>query len=369
MNYNLRNVFTTIKSQFNSRRTRKRFEDDRYNPMNMSRAPFSPGIFLKTNRLVFPMNCTISQKLVFALCCLFGLYSCAEDAEVLPGYDYTQLTISLTDAPMAIEEVNIDLVQVVVKGDGQTEEIDLNTNAGIYNLLDYQNGLDTVIAGTFTNIQFINQIRLVLGDDNTVKVDGEIHELKVPSGSSSGLKIKVCMDLATVTQVDLLLDFDAEQSVKRLGNGKYMLKPVIRVMNPDAVCSDDDDILVSNLPVSIGMFLDANYGSFNPEAEQEQLCDGTQVYTVEAQGVLGETLVSFDLDGNLVQESFEWENDDLPIAVLQSIEMVYPTYEIANKTRRIARADSAIWYRVKLEDGDEELYVILDESGEILCEE
>lgn len=315
------------------------------------------------------MKLLTSQISVFAFLCLFGLFSCAEDAEVLPGYDYTQLTISLTDAPTAIEEVNIDLVKVVIKGDGQTEEVDLNTNAGIYNLLDYQNGLDTVIAGIFTNIQFINQIRLVLGEDNTVKVNGEIHDLKVPSGSSSGLKIKVCLDLATVTIIDLLLDFDAEQSVKRLGNGKYMLKPVIRVMNPDAVCSDDDDILVDNLPAAIGLFLASNYDDFDSEARQVQLCDGTQVYTIEAQGPQGEALVSFDLDGNLIQESFEWENDNLPVLVLQSIEMVYPAYELSNKTRRIQRADSAVWYRVKLELGSEELFVILDESGEILCEE
>lgn len=336
--------------------------------MNMSRALSGPGIF-KTNKLVILMKFFKSEKLIYVLLCLFGLFSCAEDAEVLPGYDYTKLTIRLTDAPMAIEEVNIDLLKVVVKGDGQTDEIDLNTNAGIYNLLDYQNGLDTVIAGTFTNIQFINQIRLVLGENNTVKVDGEIHELKVPSGSSSGLKIKVCLDLVTTTEIDLLLDFDAEESVRRLGNGKYILRPVIRVMNPDAVCSDDDDILVENLPPSVAMFLEANYDDFDPEARLGQLCDGSNVYTVEAQGPQGETLVSFDLDGNLLQESYEWENADLPVAVSQSIEMVYPAYELANKTRRIDRADSAVWYRVKLEDGGEELFVILDESGEVLCEE
>lgn len=307
--------------------------------------------------------------LFLSACSLFILSSCVNEDGILPGYDYTKLTISLTDAPMAIEEVNIDLQKVVVKGDGQTEEIDLNTNAGIYNLLDYQNGLDTVIAGTFTNIQFINQIRLILGDSNTVKVNGEIHDLKVPSGSQSGLKIKVCLDLATTTAIDLLLDFDAEQSVKQLGNGKYMLKPVIRVMNDDAICADEDDILVGNLPPGIALYLEENFDNYDPEARLEQLCDGTNVYTVEANGAQGEALVSFDLDGNLVQASFEWDNDDLPMAVSGTIEMVYPTYELSNKTRRIERGNGAMWYQVKLEDGSDELIVILSEVGEILCEE
>lgn len=69
-----------------------------------------------------------------------------------------------------------------------------------------------------------------------------------------------------------------------------------------------------------------------------------------------------------MQAAYEWDNLDLPMGVESTVEMVYPTYQLSNKTKRIERADTAVWYQVKLEDGSEELIVILDGSGEILCE-
>src|SRR5262245_4141654 len=62
----------------------------------------------------------------------------------------TDLKISLTDNPYNATEVNVDIEQVRVKfndDDNDTEGwVNLNTRAGIYNLLDFQNGIDTLIA-------------------------------------------------------------------------------------------------------------------------------------------------------------------------------------------------------------------------------
>lgn len=149
----------------------------------------------------------------------------------IPTTSETMFNVRMTDAPLGVEEVNIDLELVVLFGSGDNQDsIGLGTNAGIYNLLDFQNGLDTLIASSMITLDTVKQVRLVLGEDNTIKVDGVLHDLKTPSAQQSGLKVKVDVPLDSLSIYDLILDFDADESVHQTGNGKYMLKPVIKVL-------------------------------------------------------------------------------------------------------------------------------------------
>jgi hypothetical protein len=136
--------------------------------------------------------------------------------------------IRMTDAPAAYEEVNVDLKQVNIKFDNDTTSwMSMNTRAGIYNLLALQNGIDTLIAeGTFPS-GTIKEIRLVLGENNTVKEGGNTLPLTIPSGATSGLKIKVNKKLRATTE-ELLIDFDALLSVRKEVDG-YKLRPVIKL--------------------------------------------------------------------------------------------------------------------------------------------
>ena len=73
-----------------------------------------------------------------------------------------------------------------------------------------------------------DQLRLVLGNNNNIVVDGETHPLTIPSGAQSGLKIKVHKKL-NKTLEDLVVDFDAGLSVHQEGTGDYKLRPVLRM--------------------------------------------------------------------------------------------------------------------------------------------
>ena len=138
------------------------------------------------------------------------------------------LHVRLTDAPTALDEVNVDLVQVNVKfASDSAGWVSLQTKPGIYNLLGLQNGVDTLIAqGTFPSNE-VKEIRLVLGSRNSVVADGKSFPLTIPSGSESGLKIKVNKHLAATLET-LLIDFDAALSIK-LETGGYKLRPVLRI--------------------------------------------------------------------------------------------------------------------------------------------
>lgn len=139
------------------------------------------------------------------------------------------LNIRLTDGPGDYQQVNVDIQEVRIKSASDTAQwITLNTNAGIYNLLDFQNGVDTLLATGMVPSDVLKEVRFILGNDNSVMVDSVIHPLTTPSAQQSGLKIKIDKSLNLDINT-LVLDFDAEQSIVETGNGGYILKPVIKI--------------------------------------------------------------------------------------------------------------------------------------------
>jgi len=71
-------------------------------------------------------------------------------------------------------------------------------------------------------------MRLVLGSENQVKVNGELLDLETPSSQQSGLKLNIHATLTEGITYKVWIDFDAARSVVHRGSGIYSLKPVIR---------------------------------------------------------------------------------------------------------------------------------------------
>jgi hypothetical protein len=74
------------------------------------------------------------------------------------------------------------------------------------------------------------QIRLMLVDASIV-VDGVEHELTIPSGAESGLKINGGFALYDGVATTITLDFDAGRSVHYTEGSGYIMKPVIDVID------------------------------------------------------------------------------------------------------------------------------------------
>ncbi len=142
----------------------------------------------------------------------------------------TSLRIRLTDNPVLAEEVNVDIQQVRIKfgEDSLSGWVNLNTYAGVYDLLGLQNGVDTLLATGTVSTDVVKEIRFVLGTNNTIKVGGVVFQLSIPSGAESGLKIKVNKQL-NASLDSLLIDFDAALSIHQTGAGVYQLKPVLKI--------------------------------------------------------------------------------------------------------------------------------------------
>jgi hypothetical protein len=144
-----------------------------------------------------------------------------------------RIEVWLTDDPGDYQQVNIDLQAVEIHTNETADERgwqSLDVTPRVYNLLDLTNNRETFLGDLDLPSGRISQIRLKLGENNTVKVNDSAHPLNTPSAQQSGLKLQVHQVLAEGITYKILLDFDAAKSVVATGANSYILKPVIRAI-------------------------------------------------------------------------------------------------------------------------------------------
>ena len=171
---------------------------------------------------------SILSTTLFALL-IFSGTNCKKDAEM------SRLTVYLTDAPAVYDAVNIEVVGIQVKassdaGEGGWTTMPMAVSPVTYNLLEFTNGMETLLSTFELPAGKISQLRLILGDNNSIVVNGVVSDLplEVPSGQESGLKFNIHADLIGGVEYKLWIDFDCLRSVVITGPGDYKLKPVIR---------------------------------------------------------------------------------------------------------------------------------------------
>ena len=159
------------------------------------------------------------------------------------------LSVALTDAPACgFDAVNVTVNKVRVNSSASASDTDagwtditLNPARKI-NLLNLTNGVLDTLGQADLPAGHYSQLRLVL-DANTgtglansvVPTGGTEQTLTTPSAVQSGIKLVNEFDVAAGQKVDLVLDFDACKSVVTQGKGKYLLKPVVKVVPVAAV--------------------------------------------------------------------------------------------------------------------------------------
>ncbi|RJG15370.1 DUF4382 domain-containing protein [Massilia cavernae] len=155
------------------------------------------------------------------------------------------LGVSITDAPACgFDAVNVTVTKVRVHqsssaGEGESGWSDITLSAPRkINLLNLTNGVIEALGTTALPAGRYTQMRLVLdantgnGLANSVVPTGTTAEksLDTPSAVQSGIKLVGQFDVASGQRTDVVLDFDACKSVLTKGNGKYALKPVVKIV-------------------------------------------------------------------------------------------------------------------------------------------
>lgn len=141
--------------------------------------------------------------------------------------------VFLTDAPANYESLFIDIREVRIHKSNSANEQDdgwitIRQEPMVVDLLELTNGNYEILGDIELEQGRYSQLRLVLGDQNVVVIDGEDFPLTTPSAQQSGLKLQINADVESGSIYTLLLDFDASRSIIRAGSsGKYILKPMI----------------------------------------------------------------------------------------------------------------------------------------------
>jgi hypothetical protein len=155
------------------------------------------------------------------------------------------LAVSITDAPacgfdavnVTVNKVRVNTSATASDTDGGWTDITLSPGKKI-NLLNLTNGTLDALGQTSLAAGRYNQIRLVLDPNtgnataNSVVLSGTTSEISLdtPSAVQSGIKMNADFTVEAGQRYDLVMDFDACKSIVTKGNGKYALKPVVKVI-------------------------------------------------------------------------------------------------------------------------------------------
>ncbi len=190
---------------------------------------------------------------IMALAVSFITTACNKNASSESTTGTQNLSLYLTDGPGLFDKVLIDIrsVKVLVDTSADTRRHDnddwdrrgsddqkkdssfvwenLNIPAGIYDILKFRNGADTLLAAKGITKGSIRLIKIEIGTNNSVVKDSITYPVGLPAGSLNYVLIKLkgheCEEYLP-GKSRLWLDFDITRSIIQEGNGKFILRPV-----------------------------------------------------------------------------------------------------------------------------------------------
>lgn len=153
------------------------------------------------------------------------------------------LMIQTFDAPFQgdVEHIYLNITQVSVHK--AVADSSADTTAGwiilsevdtTIDFLELVNGQMAVLIEEELETGQYSQLRLLLGDSSAIVVDGVSHELKVPSGSQSGVKLNLGFSIEEDEIAEIYMDFDASRSIhKHPKQDRYSMRPTFKVFKSE----------------------------------------------------------------------------------------------------------------------------------------
>ncbi|UYQ94775.1 DUF4382 domain-containing protein [Chitinophaga horti] len=194
------------------------------------------------------------------------IWSCSKDDSASSeriGANQQRLQVYLTDDPGLFDQVFIDIRNVEVLVDTCSSDDDddrwdkhsrcwwddgrwdrkkdtckvwdtLAIRSGIYDILSFRNGVDTLFANGVVPKGTVKKIRITIGNNNSLVKDSVTYPLKTVTGETK-LIVNIRGDEweeYSPDQLRLWLDFDVSRSIVEVRRGTFVLKPYILVWTP-----------------------------------------------------------------------------------------------------------------------------------------
>jgi len=181
------------------------------------------------------LRATIFISIAFII--LVFIQGCSDDkTDDINNNPTSRVQLILVDEPGDYLEVNVEIIDIQYKADGSGDSwMSFTPESGypIYvDLTELISGNTLLLADEMIPSGILRQVRLVLGDNNTLLIEGEddLIPLTTPSAQQSGLKLHLDEELEPGFSYTFILDWIVQESIVEAGNsGMYILKPVINV--------------------------------------------------------------------------------------------------------------------------------------------
>jgi hypothetical protein len=192
---------------------------------------------------------------IMAIAVAFAVTSCNKNTSSENGTvaGQQQFSMYLTDGPGLFDHVYIDIrsVKVLVDTGADTRKHDgidwdrrgsndekndssliwqnLNITAGVYDILKFRNGADTLFASSGIAKGAIRLIKIEIGTKNSVVKDSVTYPVNLPAGALNYVLVKLggreCEEYLP-GKTRLWLDFDITRSIIVDINNKFYIRPV-----------------------------------------------------------------------------------------------------------------------------------------------
>lgn len=243
----------------------------------------------------FPISKLQATLLAFAIC--FGLVACqksglSENGNILGK---SSVNIYLTDDPsLVFDHVFLDISKVEIKVEdssedkhesehqGETDDNDdkgdvsggwmsVNIHPGVYDILLFRNGLDTLFASSsFPSTKGLKKVRLTLGSNNSVESNGIISPLMLKNNDNF-VVIKIDESMVQLNSGGLTnfwIDIDAGRSIKKHGN-EFELKPSVKIFSKEKAGGLEGRVNPKDAATIVMAIKGSDTASAKPEAEGE----------------------------------------------------------------------------------------------------
>jgi hypothetical protein len=198
------------------------------------------------------------------------------------------VSLGLTDATIdEVKAIYVTIKEVSVHKEGGSGWDVIAEPNQTYNLLELVNGVRETLGIAELEAGHYTQLRMKVGEEpddginflgirhssygdeygNYVIDNSDVcHELKIPSGYQSGVKVVCGFDINADQTTELILDFDASRSIVEAGTSEnLLLKPTIKVLETEE-CAIIDGIVIDGVNGLEGVSVSVQSYDPNPQS-------------------------------------------------------------------------------------------------------
>lgn len=207
----------------------------------------------------------------------------------------SSLNIYLTDDPsLVFDHVFLDITKVEIKveddseshhdgehqgdiddddrnGDNDGGWMDVAIHPGVYDILRFRNGLDTLFASaSFDASKGLKKVRITLGSNNSLVLNGLNFPLFI-NGNNNIIVINIDESMVQLNSGGLTsfwIDIDAGRSIKIHGND-FELNPSVKIFSREKSASIEGRVLPGNAEAVVLAINGTDTASARPEDEGE----------------------------------------------------------------------------------------------------